>query len=181
MGPEGLKDRLMKADRQTRQLAQLVDRLLDVSRLSSSELRLDRERVDLAEIVREAIARYEDAAADAGSTLALSVRGATTGLWDRSRLDQVVTNLLGNAVKYGAGSPISISLASVGPSRVSLAVRDGGPGISVENHERIFDQFERATTEHHPGMGLGLWLVRRIVTAHGGTVTVDSSPGREQH
>ena len=150
----------------------------DVSRLSSRELRLEREHVDLAEITREAIARYEDAAAEAGSTVELSVRGATTGHWDRSRLDQVVTNLLGNAVKYGAGSPITLSLNSVSATRVRLSVHDGGPGISGEDHERIFEQFERAATENHPGMGLGLWLVRRIVTAHGGTVTVDSGPGQ---
>ena len=178
MGTEGLKARLTKADRQTRQLARLVDRLLDVSRLSSRELRLERERVDLAEIVREAIARYEDVAAEAGSSVDLSIRGATTGIWDRSRLDQVVTNLLGNAVKYGGGSPINVSLTSVSGTRVRLTVHDGGPGIPVGDHERIFEQFERAAGENHPGMGLGLWLVRRIVTAHGGTVTVDSSPGR---
>jgi len=177
MGTEGLKVRLLKADRQTRQLARLVDRLLDVSRLSSRELRLEREPVDLAEIAREAIARYEDAAAEAGSTIDLSVRGTCAGVWDRSRLDQVVTNLLGNAVKYGAGSPIAMSLNTSGAARVRLSVHDGGPGIPVEDHERIFGQFERAAAEHHPGMGLGLWLVRRIVTAHGGTVTVDSSPG----
>jgi len=177
MGTEGLKVRLLKADRQTRQLARLVDRLLDVSRLSSRELRLEREPVDLAEIAREAIARYEDAAAEAGSTIDLRVRGTCAGVWDRSRLDQVVTNLLGNAVKYGAGSPIAMSLNTSGAARVRLSVHDGGPGIPVEDHERIFGQFERAAAEHHPGMGLGLWLVRRIVTAHGGTVTVDSSPG----
>jgi PAS domain S-box-containing protein len=178
LGEEGLKDRLARTERQTSQLARLVDRLLDVSRLSSRDLSLEREEVDLAEIVREAIARYEDAVADAGSQIQLTVRGATMGRWDRGRLDQAVTNLIGNAVKYGAGAPITVSLAGSASGHMRLSVRDHGPGIAPEHQERIFGQFERATaSDSLPGMGLGLWLVRRIVTAHGGTVTVDSRPG----
>jgi PAS domain S-box-containing protein len=179
LGPQALKERMVKAERQTGQLARLVDRLLDVSRLSSRDLHLERERTDLADIVRDVISRYEDAAAEAGSRIELTSAGPAVGHWDRSRLDQVVTNLVGNAVKYGAGAPIAVSLSSGGSRTVRLIVRDEGPGIPAEHQERIFGQFERAaSSDNVPGMGLGLWLVRRIVTAHGGTVTLASSPGQ---
>jgi signal transduction histidine kinase len=93
-------------------------------------------------------------------------------------MDQVVTNLVGNAVKYGAGAPVVVSISAGGSGYTRLTVRDEGPGIPMEHQEAVFGQFERgAAPENLPGMGLGLWLVRRIVTAHGGTVTLDSSTG----
>ena len=178
LGPEGLKDRMLKAERQTGQLARLVDRLLDVSRLTTRDLRLERTQTDLTEVARDVIARYDDTAAESGSRIELKVSGPTIGLWDHSRMDQVVTNLVGNAVKYGAGAPIIVSINTGGSGYVRLTVRDEGPGIPPEHQEQIFGQFERgAAPENLPGMGLGLWLVRRIVTAHGGTVTLDSRPG----
>jgi signal transduction histidine kinase len=178
LGPEGLRDRMVKADRQTKQLARLVDRLLDVSRLTTRDLRLEREHADLAEIARDVISRYEDVMAEKGSRIELDSSGATRGFWDRARMDQVITNLVGNAVKYGGGAPITVSLSSGGSGHLRLTVRDEGPGIAPENQERIFGQFERAApSEHMPGMGLGLWLVRRIVAAHGGAVSLESSPG----
>jgi PAS domain S-box-containing protein len=179
LSPEAIKQRMVKAERQTRQLARLVDRLLDVSRLSTRDLHLEREQTDLAEIARDVISRFEDAAGEVGTRIELDVSGPTFGHWDRSRMDQVLTNLVGNAVKYGAGAPITVSVSSGGSGHVRLTVRDDGPGIPLEHQERIFGQFERAAaSENVPGMGLGLWLVRRIVTAHGGTVTLDSAPGQ---
>jgi signal transduction histidine kinase len=179
VGADALGERMVKAERQTKQLARLIDRLLDVSRLSSRDLRLERERTDLVEVARDVISRYADAAIEAGSQIELKVSGPTVGDWDRSRIDQVLTNLVGNAVKYGGGAPITVAIASGGTGHVRLTVRDEGPGIAPEHQERIFGQFERAApSESVPGMGLGLWLVRRIVTAHGGAVTLDSTPGQ---
>jgi signal transduction histidine kinase len=169
---------MVKAERQTGELGRLVDLLRDVSRLSTRDLRLERAQTDLTEIVRDVIARFEDMAAESGSPLEMKVSGPTIGFWDHSRMDQVVTNLVGNAIKYGAGAPVVVSISTGGSGYVRLTVRDGGPGIAVEHQEEIFGQFERgAAPENLPGMGLGLWLVRRIVTAHGGTVTLDSRPG----
>jgi len=179
MSAESLGERMSRAERQITQLGRLVDRLLDVSRLSTRDLRLEREHTDLADIVRDVISRYEDAAAESGSRIELETSGPTVGWWDRSRLDQVVTNLIGNAVKYGGGSPIAVAVSSGSSGHVRLIVRDEGPGIPLEDQDRIFGQFERATdSDSVPGMGLGLWLVRRIVTAHGGAVHVDSVPAR---
>jgi signal transduction histidine kinase len=169
---------LAKSDRQMSQVSRLVDRLLDVSRLSTRELRLEREQTDLVEITRDVISRFEEAAAEAGSAIELDTVGPTLGWWDRSRVDQVVTNLVGNAVKYAGGAPIRVSIGSGTSGNVRLTVHDQGPGIPPEDQERIFEQFERAIdSDSMPGMGLGLWLVRRIVTAHGGAVSIDSAPG----
>jgi signal transduction histidine kinase len=176
--PEALLARLVKAERQITQVGRLVDRLLDVSRLSTRDLHLEREQTDLAELAREVLSRYEEPVVEAGGRLDLAVGGPATGWWDRSRLDQVLTNLVSNAVKYAPGARISVSVSSGSSGNVRLSVRDDGPGIAAEDQERIFEQFERATqSESQPGMGLGLWLVRRIATAHGGAVTVDSTPG----
>jgi len=178
LSPEALTQRMVKAERQMTQLGRLVDRLLDVSRLSTRDLRLEREQTDLADIARDVISRYEDAAAETGSTIELLTAGPTIGWWDRGRLDQAVTNLVGNAVKYGQGAPITVSISSGASGHVRLTVRDGGPGIPLEDQERIFGQFERSSeSENVPGMGLGLWLARRIVTAHGGAINLDSVPG----
>jgi len=178
LSTEALKERFARAERQLVHLRRLVDRLLDVSHLSTRDLRLDLELTDLAEIAREVIARFEDTVLENGGTIELRATGATLGWWDRSRLDQMVTNLVGNAVKYGLGAPITVTASAGASGHVRLTVRDEGPGIPFEHQNRIFEQYERATeSESLPGMGLGLWLVRRIVTAHGGAVNVDSVPG----
>jgi len=177
LSPEALTQRMVKAERQMTQLGRLVDRLLDVSRLSTRDLRLERERTDLGDIVRDVISRYEDVGVD-GSAIELRTAGPTIGWWDRGRLDQAVTNLVGNAVKYGQGAPITVSISSGASGHARLTVRDSGPGIPLEDQERIFGQFERSSeSENLPGMGLGLWLARRIVTAHGGAINLDSVPG----
>lgn len=176
--PEALQDRLVRAERQARQLARLVDRLLDVSRLSSRDVLLEREQTDLGEITRDVIARFDDTIAENGCTVDLQTEGSLVGMWDRSRLDQVVTNLVGNALKYGAGTKVTIAVIAGWSGQVRLTVHDEGPGIPPGDQERIFSQYERAASHGQAGMGLGLWLVRRFVTAHGGTVTVDSAPGR---
>jgi PAS domain S-box-containing protein len=179
LGEKGVGDRLLKAERQLAQLNQLVDKLLDVSRLSSGDLHLELAPTDLAEIAREVVTRFEDAARDAGTAIELKVGTGTSGRWDRTRIDQVVTNLVSNAIKYAPGAPMTISVGSAGPERVRLVLRDRGPGIPLDDQKRIFGQFERGGgSTGAQGMGLGLWIVRRTVAAHGGAVTLDSVPGQ---
>ena len=103
----------------------------------------------------------------------------TRGALGPQSYDQVITNFVGNALKYGRGAPVAVSVSASTSGHLRLMVRDEGPGIPSEHQERIFGQFERATSSQNvPGMGLGLWLVRRIVAAHGGTITLDSNPGQ---
>jgi PAS domain S-box-containing protein len=178
LGDQKLKERLIRADRQAAQLGQLVDRLLDVTRLSSPELRLDLEDADVADLAREVSARFQEHAEHAGATLSVNAEGPALVRGDRARLDQVLSNLLANAIKYGGATPVTVTVGQVGSKQVKLAVRDEGPGISREHQDRIFGQFERAASPNVAGMGLGLWIVRRIVAAHGGAITVESEPGK---
>jgi signal transduction histidine kinase len=164
--------------RQVRRLSDLVDDLLDVSRISTGRLKLELERVDLEALTREVLSRFESEAERVGCRLELGVEGASVGQWDRLRLEQVVTNLLSNAIKYGAGTPIHIRVVG-GESRVRLVVRDEGIGIEPEARERIFGKFERAVSErNYGGLGLGLYITRQIVEALGGTIWVESAPGQ---
>jgi PAS domain S-box-containing protein len=165
------------ADRQGTRLARLVDSLLDVTRISSGQLRLEPAPADLALVVREVAASFKDELAGSGSTLALEVPGPVAGLWDRARMEQVVTNLLSNAIRYGKGKPIAIALVGEG-GKARLEVRDKGIGIAPADQEVIFERFRRAVPAgQYGGLGLGLYIVREIVRAAGGTVRVESAPG----
>ena len=106
------------------------------------------------------------------------LRGAgVRGYWDRLRVSQVVTNLLSNAVKYGRERPVDVRVRR-GEGRAVLEVEDRGIGVAAEDQERIFGRFERAVSARHfAGLGLGLWIVRQLVEAHGGTIRVKSVPG----
>jgi signal transduction histidine kinase len=170
-------ERLGKATNHAGRLEALIDELLDVSRISSGRLKLERERLDLASLVEEIFARHTDDAARTGTPLALRrVGGSVEGTWDRLRLDQVVTNLVGNALKYGRGKPVEVTVEGAAQV-VRLAVRDQGIGIAPEHQERIFERFERAVADRsYGGLGLGLWITRQIVEAHGGSVRVESAP-----
>lgn len=168
-------ERLEKCSRQVERLKNLVSHLLDVSQISSNRLNLSRERFDLALLVRELLERTSDAGME--RVQLVLPEGEVVGEWDRSRVEQVVTNLLSNALKYGGSGPIRIELASE-DACAKLAVKDQGIGIPPEDQERIFARFERAVPpRNYGGFGLGLWISREIVLAHGGALEVESEPG----
>ncbi len=170
-------ERLQKTIAQSKRLAHLIHELLDVSRITSGHLVLDRESVDLATLAQEVVERHASEIARAGSTTSFESKGNSSGHWDRSRIDQVMSNLLGNAIKYGSGKPIHIRVTG-DEQRVVLSIEDHGIGVPVEHQDRIFQRFERAVSErNYGGFGLGLWIVREIVHAHGGTVGFESAPG----
>jgi signal transduction histidine kinase len=157
-------------------LGGLVDDLLDVSRLTAGRLALRIERVDIVELLRDVVARMRDQAAEIGSSIDLLPAAPVVGSWDRSRLEQVLTNLISNAIKYGMGKPIALAVETVG-DRVRVSVKDGGMGIPRADHSRVFQAFERLpTAERVGGLGLGLYIGRQIALAHGGTLTVESDP-----
>jgi PAS domain S-box-containing protein len=166
--------------RQVKKLSELVSDLLDVARIAGGRLRLELEDVELGALVREVVTRYEPEAARAGSRLTLEeTPGAVTGYWDRLRLEQVITNLVDNAIKYGSGKPIHVSL-DADAGRARLRVKDEGIGIAPEHLSRIFERFERAVSDrHYGGLGLGLYITRTIVEALGGKIQVESTPGLE--
>jgi signal transduction histidine kinase len=172
--PERLRRALETVDRQVNRQTQLVNDLLDVSRISAGRLELHPEAVHLSALCREVSERFEPELTRTGSLLSMELSPEAIGFWDRLRLDQVVTNLLSNAVKYGRGNPIHLATEVTG-DRVRLTVKDGGIGIAPESVSRLFNRFERAVSErNYGGFGLGLWIARQIVEAMDGRITVQS-------
>jgi signal transduction histidine kinase len=163
-------------DRQVVRLETLVASLLDVTRFTSGTP-LAREDVDLMDVVRSALAQVRETHRQYPSET--HVRGASVvGRWDRMRIESVVASLLSNALKFGNGAPVDV-VVSHAPGRAVLEVIDRGIGIEPEALARIFDKFERAVPDrHYGGFGLGLWIARQAVEAHGGTVRVESAAGR---
>lgn len=177
-GVERMLEKLAKADAQVKRLTGLVGELLDVSRIAAGRVDLERGEVELAALAAEVMDRFQEQAAVAGCSMTLSGEGPIAGRWDRNRLDQVLTNLLSNALKYARGAPIEVAVAALPGGGGELHVRDGGPGIAAEDQGRIFERFERAVpVKRFAGMGLGLWITRQIVEAHGGRIRVTSAPG----
>jgi PAS domain S-box-containing protein len=175
--PQRWYERLKKTMAQSRRLGRLIRELLDVSRITSGRIELEREEVDLAQLTAEIVDRHAGELAREGSVVEFRHTGPTVGSWDRSRLDQVISNLLGNAIKYGAGKPIQIRVTG-SAKLVMLEVEDQGIGVAPEFQDRIFERFGRGVSErNYGGLGLGLWIVREIVHTHGGTVRVESRPG----
>jgi PAS domain S-box-containing protein len=167
-----------RAQRIGDRLGQLVDALLDVSRIASGELKLTFEPFDLRDAAREVTERLRESAAAARCELSLyASSGAVPGRWDRLRIEQVLTNLISNSIKYAAGRPVRVSAARDGESAV-LQVRDYGPGIPEGELARIFERFERAApARHYGGMGLGLYVARQIAQAHGGSIVGTNEEG----
>lgn len=165
-------------ERQDRRLSQFVDELLDLGRIRAGALKLEYQEVDLGEVVAEVAVRLGPELTLSGSSLTVTAQRRIVGQWDKSRLDQVIQNLLSNAVKFGLGKPIEVAIASQG-ERASVTVRDHGVGIDREALQRIFKPFERGvSSRQYGGLGLGLHIVKTIVDALGGSVSVESEPGK---
>lgn len=156
-------------------LTRLVDNLFDVSQITAGRLQLQREACDLADAVRSVVSGLMEQATRAGCAVGVSAPAAVSGHWDRFRIEQVITNLLTNAFKYGAGKPVEISL-EVSETTARLRVRDQGIGIGPDDTERIFERFERVASGHHrKSLGVGLYIARQVIDAHAGVVRVESS------
>jgi len=169
--------KLFRAARSTERLARLVESLLDVSHLTTGKLSLVKEQVDLGAVVSRVLDDLEPAATRAGCELRITIDSGVVGSWDPLRLEQAVSHLLSNAIKYGAGKPIAITARLQGDEAV-LEIRDHGPGIAEGDRGRLFRRFERAVSlRNYGGLGLGLFLVQEIVEAHGGTVLAENAEG----
>jgi PAS domain S-box-containing protein len=163
---------------QSERMAVLVEEMLDVSRIAAGRVPLEYDDIDLCAVARDAAARLGKTAADAGATLEVCADGTQAGRWDRLRVEQVITNLLTNAIKYGGRKPVTLAIQGDADA-VRVTVQDHGIGIAPAHQQRIFDRFERAvSSRNYSGFGLGLWICRRIVEALGGEITVESAPGR---
>jgi PAS domain S-box-containing protein len=165
------------AKRQVGRLTSLIGVLLDVSRIRAGKLVLNIAEVDLRSVVRDATALLSEEMARAGSDLVLHADEPVVGRWDGVRLEQVVHNLVGNAIKFGGGLPITVSVGKSG-EHAELSVEDRGIGIPPEFRLRLFEPFARGVSaRHYGGLGLGLYITKTIVEAHGGELRVESEEG----
>ena len=164
--------------RQIRNMVRLIDDMLDVTRMRRDALSIQPKPVDLAALARAVVEGLRQQAEAAGSVIALEAPGELRGVWDEFRIEQVLTNLLTNALRYGSGKPVEMMLFER-DGTAHITVRDQGIGIAPEDQERIFEQFERTddSRKHAPGLGLGLYITRKIVGLHGGRIKVESQPG----
>ena len=154
--------------------------LLDVGRMNANRMHPQLESVDFAEVVREVVESYSPEAAFNRSPLSVHTPTKLEGRWDRLALEQIVSNLISKAIKFGAGASIDVSLESKQDNSVQFQVHDRGIGIAEVDQERIFGRFERLAAQpgHPAGAGVGLWLVRGLVESHGGTIEVQSEPAK---
>lgn len=162
------------ATRQLKRMGRLVGLLLDVSRIQAGRLELERREVDLGQLARETTLELAEGLRRSGSEVVLSTPEPVVGYWDPARIEQVIINLLTNAIKFGQGQPIDVRVEMVGDI-ARLTVRDRGIGIPDDVQPRVFERFGRGVSaRHYGGLGLGLYIVRTNVLAHGGRVFVQS-------
>jgi PAS domain S-box-containing protein len=174
---DAMRARMSRIERHARRLARLIEQLLDTSHIRVGNFPLRLEHTDLADLTRETVGSLRDEIEGTGSALTLEAGQPVLGEWDPIRVEQVIANLLLNAAKFGRGNPIIVSVEG-DPERGRVSIKDEGIGIGAEDRERIFLPFERALAVGGVmGLGLGLYIARQIVSAHGGTLTVESVPG----
>jgi len=178
---EHLRESVLRASESTslqvRKLAALINDLLDVTQLTGAPLPLELGRVDLAAVAREVADQLRSQAAQADCVLEVQAPVPVMGWWDARRLEQVVRGLVSNAIKYGPGKPVRIRVEER-DGRGRLTVRDEGIGIAPEDLGRIFEKFGRAvSSRNYGGLGLGLFISRRVVEAHQGTIRAESQRG----
>jgi len=161
-------------ERQIKSLIRLIEDMLDVSRIRTGKLSIRPSRFDLVQLVSNLLQNFAAQIEAAETDVSFTAPAAVEGHWDEFRIEQVVTNLLTNALRYGGRSPIQVRVYREG-DEARVEVQDRGIGISQENQKRIFQQFERVSAKTVvAGLGLGLFISEQIVAAHGGSIVVES-------
>ncbi|MBC3372891.1 hybrid sensor histidine kinase/response regulator [Pseudomonas sp. SWRI92] len=169
-----VKAMVERDERQIKSLIRLIEDMLDVSRIRTGKLSIRPTRFNLTALVQNLLRNFQPQIAAAECTLSCTAEPLVEGHWDEFRIEQVVSNLLTNALRYGSKSPIDVRVYKT-PDHACVEVQDQGIGISEENQRRVFQQFERVSSKAATaGLGLGLFISEQIVTAHGGSITVDS-------
>lgn len=173
---EKLLAQIEKTKLQGDRLESLIKNLLDVTSIGAGHMRLElKPNVNISNLVENVSKKFEDEITKLGCVLIKKIEPDITGLWDEFRLEQIITNLISNAIKYGDKKPIEIHLRR-NNQNVLLEVHDQGIGIAEDKQKKIFERFERAVSEtSYKGLGLGLWIVKEIVTALKGKVWVTST------
>jgi len=171
-------DAMIKRDeRQIKAMIRLIDDMLDVSRMRSGQLSIRPGQVELMTLLERVVSDLSLQANATGCKLSLQEHPPVQGCWDEFRVEQVVVNLLTNALRYGGGQPVEVSV-QYADDQVRIHVRDEGKGIAPQDLERIFEPYERGARNGEPkGLGLGLYISRQLAVSHGGELRVTSKPG----
>ena len=175
--PQQMEAMVQRDERQIKSMIRLIDDMLDVSRMRSGKLSIRPTQVQLMTLLERVVSDLSLQAATTGSSLTLRPHDPVSGCWDEFRVEQVIVNLLTNALRYGGGQPVQVSVEQVGEC-VRIDVRDGGKGIAPGDLERIFEPYERGARNGEPkGLGLGLYISRQLAISHSGELRVTSNPG----
>lgn len=175
--PQQMEAMVQRDERQIKSMIRLIDDMLDVSRMRSGKLSIRPTQVQLMSLLERIVSDLSLQAATTGSSLTLQPHDPVSGCWDEFRVEQVIVNLLTNALRYGGGQPVQVSVEQVGEC-VRIDVRDGGKGIAPGDLERIFEPFERGARNGEPkGLGLGLYISRQLAISHSGELRVTSVAG----
>jgi signal transduction histidine kinase len=176
--PDQMNNMIKRDERQIKAMIRLIDDMLDVSRMKSGTLSIRPAKVELMALLERVVNDLSLQAAAAGANVVLASHHPVEGFWDEFRIEQVVVNLLTNALRYGGGGAVEVSVHDEG-CNVRIAVRDHGKGIAPDFIERIFEPYERGAKSGEPkGLGLGLYISRQLAASHGGQLTVESTPGQ---
>lgn len=173
---EKITKMLDTSSRQVDHLTRLVEDLLDITKIRAGKLTFHFEELDLSELTKELVERYSSEISAAQCPLEISIEPNVLGVWDRTRIEQVLMNLISNAIKYAPGAPIGIKVSSQG-GMARISVQDCGPGIARDQQGKIFERFERVVSSPQiGGLGLGLFIAKQIVEGHNGTIRIESEP-----
>ena len=165
-------------EKQLKKISGQIENMLDISRISSGKLQVNLERFDLCQLVKDLMERYSELFLASACVVTSELCDSMMVFWDHFRIEQVITNLLTNAMRYGAGKPIFVKVHRL-VNTAQITVCDHGQGIALDNQERIFQKFERASSgRDHYGLGLGLYIVKEILDAHLGLIRVESKLGQ---
>jgi signal transduction histidine kinase len=176
--PEQISAMTKRDERQIKAMIRLIDDMLDVSRMRSGKLSIRPAQVELTSLLERVVSDLSLQAAASGCSIRLAAHAPVSGCWDEFRIEQVIVNLLTNALRYGGGCTVEVSVHVQG-SAVRIDVLDKGKGIAIEDIERIFEPYERGARNGEPkGLGLGLYISRQLAVAHGGELMVSSTPGQ---
>lgn len=173
-----LKKIIDSADSQIEKVIKVVDEMLDVSRIQSGKFVINKQEFVLNDLMKEILNRYYEQQVSDRKITFQDAEAKIFGNWDPFKIEQVILNLINNAIRYGGTEEIQISL-SVEKQFAVLRVKDNGSGIHEADQKKIFEKFERGTSHNIPeGLGLGLYICKEIVDAHGGKIILESSPGK---
>jgi signal transduction histidine kinase len=171
---ENLLKMLQSTEQQSKRLSKMINDLLNVSLITTGKMELEKEKFDVGELVMDVTDRLSERAEREGSKISLKIQEKVIGNFDKLRIEQAITNLVSNAIKYGEGKSIAVEVNKDNHT-INIIVSDHGIGIPKEQQQKIFERFERAVSQHdYKGLGVGLYITQHIVATHGGKITVKS-------